>query len=129
MIMEVMTKATAMVVIQDIVRTILIKIVLVMLLIMSGMIEMMMMMMMIIIITIITIPVKPGDVSKNKMPTICITQKLSSPCGQNQMTSGSTAAICLSNSTLPTPPPSGVPTKSIEGRSSRKEAAIHQRSI
>ena len=91
-----MMKATAMVVIQDLVRTIIMKMVLVMLLIITEMIEM--------IITII-IAIKSGEVSDNSMPTICMTQTLSSPCGQNQMTSGSTAAICLSNSTLLLPPP------------------------
>jgi hypothetical protein len=124
-----MMKTTAMVVMQDIVRKILIKMTLLMLIIITGMIAMTMMMIMMMIIIIIAI--KPGEVSKNKMQTNCMTRPLSSLCGHNQMTSGSTAAICLSNSTLPppTPQPPGVPTKSIDGRSSRKEAAIHQGSI
>jgi len=95
---------------QDIVRTLLIKMILVTLIIRTGMTEMimmmMMMMMMIIIITIIIITIKPGEVSENKKPTICMTQTLSSLCGQNQMTSGSTAAISRSNSTLLPPRPS-----------------------
>jgi len=66
-ISELIAKTTAIVVIQDLVRTILIEMILVMLLIMTEMMEIM-------TITIIIITIKSVEVSDNSMPTICMTQ-------------------------------------------------------
>lgn len=114
-------RATAMVVMQDLVTTILIEMVPVMLLIVTGMMEMIMM------ITI-TIAIKSGEVSDNSMPTICMTPN----AFQSMWTKPNDFRFhsCDLLQQLHNPPPlQGVPTKSIEGRSSRKEAAIHQGSI
>ena len=120
-ILELTMRATAMVVMQDLVTTILIEMVPVMLLIVTGMMEMIMM------ITI-TIAIKSGEVSDNSMPTICMTPN----AFQSMWTKPNDFRFhsCDLLQQLHNPPPlQGVPTKSIEGRSSRKEAAIHQGSI
>jgi hypothetical protein len=119
-IMELMI-TIAMMVTQNLVRAILKEMLLVIFILISMTTIMMMMN-----ITIIIIIIKSGRYPSNKMPVICMIRTFSDPRVQTTMTSGSRAAMWLRH---PPPPLAGVPTKSIERRSSRKEATIHHESL